>query len=137
VKATHKALIRSSWRVVPIHRMGRVFFVLHCQTTIDRIAGSVAMSGPFLMKDQRFQVLAKRKAKMRVREEGAFYTVFVSEREVDDWNRRWPCSTLEGRQSFTFDRKGDLVDRYGKGDGPEAVALSSDAQEYAILRGEK
>ena len=48
---------------------------------------------------------------MRVRDEGAFYTVFVSAREVSEWNRRWPCSTLEGRQSFTFDRNGDLVDR--------------------------
>lgn len=74
---------------------------------------------------------------MRLRDEGAFYTVFVSAREVAEWNRRWPCSRLEGRQSFTFARNGDLVDRYGKGDGPEAVALSQDAQEYACARGEK
>ena len=74
---------------------------------------------------------------MRVRDEGAFYTVFVSAWEVSEWNRRWPCSTLEGRQSFTFDRNGDLVDRFGKGDSPEAVALSQDAQEYALARSEK
>jgi hypothetical protein len=137
VKATHKAMIRSSWRVVPIHRMGRVFFVLHPQTSHDRITGSVSVSGPLLMTDKRFQVLAKRMVKMRVRDEGGCYTVFVSAREVAEWNRRWPCSTLEGRQSFTFDRNGDLVDRYGKGDGPEAVALSQDAQEYALARSEK
>lgn len=137
MKATHNALIRSSWRVVPIHRIGRVFFVLHPKTSHDRITGSVSLSGPFLMNDKRFQVLAKRKVKMRVREEGAFYTVFVSAREVAEWNRRWPCSSLEGRQSFTFDRKGDLVDRFGKGNGPEAVALSQDAQEYALARSEK
>ena len=137
MKATHKAIIRSSWRVVPIHRMGRVFFVLHPQTTHDRITGNVAVSGPFPMKDRRFQVLAKRKVTMRVRNEGASYTVFVSAREVLEWNRRWPCSSLRGRQSFTFDRNGGLVDRYGKGDGPEVVALSQDAQEYALSRGEK
>ena len=74
---------------------------------------------------------------MRVRGEGSFYTVFVSAREVAEWNRRWPCSSLQGRQSFTFDRNGDLVDRNGKGDGPEAVALSQDAQEYALTRSEK
>jgi hypothetical protein len=137
VKATHKAMIRSSWRVVPVHRMGRVFFVLHPQTRCDRITRCVSMSGPFLMNDKRFRVLAKGKVKMRVRQEGAFYTVFVSEREVCEWNRRWPCSRLEARQSFTFDRNGNLVDRFGKGDGPEAVALSHDAQEHAIARSDR
>ncbi len=137
MKATHTAMIRSSWRVVPVHRMGRVFFVLHPQARYDRITRSVSVSGPFLMNDKRFRVLAKGKVKMRLREEGAFYTVFVSEWEVSEWNRRWPCSSLEGRQSFTFDRNGDLVDRFGKGDGPEAVALSQDAQEHATARSEK
>jgi len=74
---------------------------------------------------------------MRIHEQGSCYTVFVSAREVCEWNRRWPCSSLQGRQSFTFDRNGDLVDRCGKGDGPEAVALSQDAQAYAFARGEK
>jgi hypothetical protein len=137
VKPIHKALIRSSWRIVSIHRMGRVFFVLHPLTSNDRITGSVSVSGPFLMNDGRFQVLAKRKAKMRLKQDGDFYTVFVSAREVAEWNRRWPCSSLRGRQSFTFDRKGDLVDRYGIGDGPEAVALSHDAQEHAFARHER
>jgi len=98
---------------------------------------SVSFSGPFLMNDKRFQVLAKGKVRMRVRDEGSFYTVFVSAKEVSEWNRRWACSSLQGRQSFTFDRSGNLVDRYGKGDGPEAMALSHDAQEYALARGEK
>lgn len=57
-------------------------------------------------------------------------TVYVSAREVDDFNSRWPCSTLEGPQSFTFDKSGDLVDRSGKGDGDEAVALSDDCKGY-------
>lgn len=59
------------------------------------------------------------------------YTVAVGASEVDGWNRGWPCSTLRGRQLFTFDAAGDLIDRDGDGDGPEAVALSEDAQEYA------
>jgi hypothetical protein len=112
--------------------MGRVFFVLHPKTFHDRMTGSLSVSGPFLMTDKRFQVLAKRKIKMRFKEEGSFYTVSVSEREVWEWNRRWPCSSLHGRQSFTFDRRGNLVDRYGQGDGPEAVALCQDDRDHAF-----
>lgn len=74
---------------------------------------------------------------MRYRDEGAFYTVCVSEQEVDEWNRRWPCSTLKGRQTFTFDSNGNLVDRFGKGDGSEAVALSEDAHAYGMAKREK
>ena len=60
MKATHNAVIRSSGRIVPIQRMGRVFFVLHPQTLQDRIAHSVSVSGPFLMNDKCFQVLPKK-----------------------------------------------------------------------------
>lgn len=68
---------------------------------------------------------------MRLSNEGAFYTISVSEIEVYNWNRRWPCSSLKGRQTFTFDkRNGDLVDRTGQGDGDEALALCQDAQNY-------
>jgi hypothetical protein len=72
---------------------------------------------------------------MRAFDNGSMYTVTVSEREVDDFNRKWPGSTLRGRQSFQFDkRNGDLVDRTGEGDGSEAVALSQDAQTYGKER---
>lgn len=68
---------------------------------------------------------------MRAYDQGGSYRVTVSEREVDEFNRRWPCSKLSGPQCFVFEkRNGDLVDRYGKGDGDEAVALSHDAQAY-------
>lgn len=68
---------------------------------------------------------------MRVRDQGAVYSVLVSEADVYAFNRRWPCSTLEGPQRFEFEkRSGDLVDRDGKGDGGEAVALAEDAQRY-------
>lgn len=71
---------------------------------------------------------------MRVYDQGSVYRVTVSEREVEAFNRRWPCSTLAGRQSFTFDKRtGDLVDRTGRGDGMEAVALSEDAQHYGFV----
>ncbi len=72
---------------------------------------------------------------MRVYDLGSFFAVTVSEREVDDFNRRWPCSTLSGRQRFEFDKRdGNLVDHVGRGDGGEAVALSEDAQAYGCLK---
>lgn len=72
---------------------------------------------------------------MRVFDNGSMYTVAVSEREVDEFNRSWPCSSLEGRQTFQFDKRtGDLVDREGTGDGSEAVALSHDAQTYGARK---
>ena len=61
MKATHTAIILSSGRIVPIQRMGRVFFVLHPPTLHDRICRSVSVSGPFLMKDKRFHVLPRSK----------------------------------------------------------------------------
>jgi hypothetical protein len=69
---------------------------------------------------------------MRVFREGTCVTVVFSAREVAIWNRRWPGSTLRGLQSFTFDRKGELVDLYGYGDGPEAVAMVQDAKRFAF-----
>lgn len=72
---------------------------------------------------------------MRLYKQGDSCRVTVSRREVDEFNRRWPGSSLEGPQSFTFHENGDLVDRSGRGDGPEAVALSNDAQDYAASRG--
>lgn len=75
---------------------------------------------------------------MRCKDLGDCYIVYVSKFEVWKFNQSWPCSTLEGPQSFTFDkRNGDLVDRSGKGDGGEAVALSQDAQSYAVNRPNK
>lgn len=68
---------------------------------------------------------------MKVEDHGSEFSVTVSAREVDEFNRRWPCSSLRGRQWFRFDKRhGDLVDRKGRGDGGEAVALSHDAQAY-------
>lgn len=70
---------------------------------------------------------------MRLRDCGSTYVVTVSTFEVYKFNQSWPCSTLKGAQSFEFQKSnGDLVDRHGAGDGPEAVALSHDAQQYGL-----
>jgi hypothetical protein len=72
---------------------------------------------------------------VRAYAEGSYFRVAVSESEVRAFNRRWPCSALSGSYSFTFDKRtGDLVDLRGKGDGPELVALSDDAQAYGRSR---
>ncbi len=62
MKATHKAIIRTSCRVAPIQRMGRLFLVLYPQTSYDRITSSVPVSGPFLMGDKRFRILPRGKS---------------------------------------------------------------------------
>lgn len=72
---------------------------------------------------------------MRVVDNGSLFGVFVSAAEVEEWNRRWPCSTLTGRYWFQFDkRNGDLVDMSGRGDGAEHLALSQDAQKFGLER---
>ena len=72
---------------------------------------------------------------MKFFDQGSEFRVTVSDREVDEFNRQWPCSTLDGAQSFTFQKSnGDLVDRAGRGDGSEAVALADDAKRYGQKR---
>lgn len=74
---------------------------------------------------------------MRVYDQGCFVRVTVSEREVYDFSRTFPCSGLPDRSvSFTFDkRNGDLVDLFPYNlDGDGVVALSRDAQNYAAKR---
>ena len=71
---------------------------------------------------------------MRAYNNGCFFSVCVSAAEVDEFNYGWPGSTLDGPQAFMFDRGGDLVDRTGKGDGAEALALAEDAQAYGRKR---
>lgn len=78
---------------------------------------------------------------MKAFDNGAFYSVQVSRHEVSAFNRQWPCSQLpDCAITFEFDkRNGDLVDiRAGRNtskvDGPEAVALSNDAQAFGRAR---
>ena len=77
---------------------------------------------------------------MRVFDQGCFYTVQVTRREVMGFKKTWPCSGLPDKAiSFTFDKKtGDLVDttyvEKDWSDGQAALALCSMAQEYAAKR---
>jgi len=74
---------------------------------------------------------------MRVYDNGCFYSVTVSRREVEDFAASWPCCSLPLRAiTFQFDkRNGDLVDILPYSiavqvDGSEALALSQTAQAY-------
>jgi hypothetical protein len=74
---------------------------------------------------------------MRVFDNGCFYTVKISCREVEDFKTRWPCSGLPSRSvRFQFSkRNGDLVDLHPSTlDGSAALALSQDAQAYSRQR---
>ena len=65
------------------------------------------------------------------------FKVSVSEAEIEEFNRHWPCSELRGLRGVTFeyDSKGlcDIVYRNGdseRWDGPALLALSQDAEKY-------
>lgn len=72
---------------------------------------------------------------MKLIDNGCFYSVSVSRSEVISFKSKWPCSGLPDRAHwFQFDRRnGDLVDLTpNRHDGPALLALSQDAQEWAI-----
>jgi hypothetical protein len=76
---------------------------------------------------------------MRAYDQGCYYRVCVSEREVYEWKRSWPCSGLpDAAISFTFDKgNGDLVDLHPDLSGSTydaACALADDAQAYGRKR---
>ena len=71
---------------------------------------------------------------MQIFDNGCFYTVTVTRREVSAFADRWPCSALSDRPvTFQFDKRtGDLVDsnyteHHANADGNAIVALSNDA----------
>jgi len=69
---------------------------------------------------------------MRFKDNGAFYSVNISRREVEDFAARWPCFGPHRAIWAQFDkRNGDLVDLEGDSDmdGGGVVALLQDAQE--------
>ena len=79
---------------------------------------------------------------MRAYDNGCFFTVAVSAREVETFARCWPCSGLNRSKGvwFQYDkRNGDLVDTNDERNQPNAnggaiVALSEDAQRYGEKR---
>ena len=78
---------------------------------------------------------------MQCFDNGCFYTVTVTAREVYAFSRQWPCSGLRDRPvTFQFDkRNGDLVDsndsrNHPDADGNALVALSNDAMLYGARK---
>lgn len=79
---------------------------------------------------------------MKAQDNGCFYSVTVSAREVEDFAERWPCSGLPFKAIwFQFDkRNGDLVDMRPSNweergaDGAAVLALADDAQRFAIRK---
>ena len=78
---------------------------------------------------------------MRVFDNGSLYSVTVLRHEVEAFKRTWPCSTLpDAAITFQFDKQnGDLVDILpyriaARVDGPDALALSQDAQAVGRTR---
>jgi hypothetical protein len=79
---------------------------------------------------------------MRVFDNGSMFTVSYSPSDCEAFAHgragTWPCSTVKGRGSFTFDKSnGDLVDASGsatRGDGLDWLAFSRDCQDYGTMR---
>ena len=70
---------------------------------------------------------------MRTYIHGLETTVTFNYRDAAYFSSRWPCSTVMGRGSFTFDSIGDLVDTSDTaiyGDGPDWLAFSQDCQRW-------
>lgn len=70
---------------------------------------------------------------MRLTDNGCFYTVNMSEREVYTWSKRWPCFGDSRPLWFQFDkRSGDLVDMsdYQGCDDSAVLAMADDAQVW-------
>jgi hypothetical protein len=68
---------------------------------------------------------------MRYRDNGCYYSVNISAREVDNFASRWPCFGPRRAIWAQFDkRNGDLVDLEGAGgmDSSGVLALLQDCQ---------
>lgn len=74
---------------------------------------------------------------MRVRDNGGYYTVNVSVREIAAFAATWPCCTMPRSRGtwFQFSKaNGDLVDMGWRRDYDGAVALSEDAGRYGAAK---
>lgn len=75
---------------------------------------------------------------MRAFDNGCFFTVLCSERDVQAFAAQWPCFGTVRSYWFQFDKRdGDLVDTNhedGETDDGGIVALSHDAQAYGMKR---
>jgi hypothetical protein len=76
---------------------------------------------------------------MKAHDNGCFYSVTISRREVADFRSQWPCSGLPDKAIWAqFDkRNGDLVDMepdLSSADGGALLAIIADGQRYAANR---
>ena len=78
---------------------------------------------------------------MQCFDNGCFFTVTITSREVEDFASHWPCSGLNFKPvTFQFDKSnGDLVDsndtfQHPSADGSAIVALADDAKSYGAKR---
>ena len=71
---------------------------------------------------------------MRYHDNGAFYSVSISAREVQDFARRWPCFGDTRAIWVQWDLAGNLVDIEGDTGMDESgvLALAADAQRWAF-----
>jgi hypothetical protein len=78
---------------------------------------------------------------MQTFDNGSYYSVTVTRREIEAFAARWPCSGMRSpKQAITFQfskRNGDLVDITGEAKGYDegaVAALSQDAQKYGAKK---
>ena len=75
---------------------------------------------------------------MRTYDNGCFFTVAASEREVADFASKWPCFGEPKSLWFQFDkRNGDLTDLGPNDDGLDSAgvaALAADCKAVGIKR---
>lgn len=70
---------------------------------------------------------------MRTYDNGSGFTVSYSDDDAANFAAQWPCSTVEGSGSFSFERNGDLIGATGTAedhDGSDWLAFSQDCQQY-------
>lgn len=77
---------------------------------------------------------------MKYFDNGGFFTVQYTQRDVENFAERWPCFGKRRSISFQFDkRNGDLVDIMPSGadrdmDPSGVAALADDAKQYGIRK---
>jgi hypothetical protein len=78
---------------------------------------------------------------MQTFDNGSFYSVTVTRREIEAFAARWPCSGMRSPKralTFQFEKKnGDLVDITGESEGYDqgaVSALADDAKKYGAKK---
>ena len=74
---------------------------------------------------------------MRYYFNGSGFTVGFNHQDSRNFSESWPCSSVEGKGSFSFEPCGDLVDAEGaalEGSGDEWVAFREDCKAYGELK---